>query len=78
MEQEYAILALVIVITIGTTATEMFKHYVKSKTSRLADNHGHELDTLRQQNNELKQRIATLEKIVTQPDYELKQQINSL
>ncbi|ARD24343.1 MULTISPECIES: hypothetical protein [Shewanella] len=78
MEQEYAILALVIIITVGTTATEMFKHYVKSKTSNLADNHSHELDALRQQNNELKQRIATLEKIVTEPEYDLKQQINSL
>ena len=78
MEQEYAIVALVIVITVGTTATEIFKQYMKSKSANKSGQQTEELNLLRQQNNELKQRIATLEKIVTEPEYELKQQINSL
>lgn len=78
MEQEYAILTLVIVITIGTTATEIFKHYIKSKNSANASNNNSEMNSLRQQNSELQQRVATLEKIVTEPDYELKQRIDAL
>ncbi|MDO6775802.1 hypothetical protein Q4591_10570 [Shewanella sp. 3_MG-2023] len=78
MEQEYAILTLVIVITIGTTATEMFKHYIKSKNSANASNNNNEINSLRQQNSELQQRVATLEKIVTEPDYDLKQRIDAL
>ncbi|WP_144211819.1 hypothetical protein [Shewanella donghaensis] len=78
MEQEYAILTLVIVITIGTTATEMFKHYIKSKNSANASNNNNEMNSLRQQNSELLQRVATLEKIVTEPDYDLKQRIDAL
>lgn len=78
MEQEYAILTLVIVITMGTTATEMFKHYIKSKSSADSSSNINELNVLRKQNSELQQRVATLEKIVTEPDYDLKQRIDAL
>ncbi|MDO6612737.1 hypothetical protein Q4601_11140 [Shewanella sp. 1_MG-2023] len=78
MEQEYAIVALVIIITLGTTATEMFKHYVKIKSTKHDKDNDAEISMLRQQNKELQTRIATLETIVTEPGYDLKQTINGL
>ncbi|MCL1067698.1 hypothetical protein L2735_12940 [Shewanella olleyana] len=84
MEQEYTIVALVIVITVGTTASELFKHYFKHNhlgplvNSSSGKQLHKQVEQLKEQNQALQQRIQVLEKLATDPANELKQQINSL
>ncbi|UJF22308.1 hypothetical protein [Shewanella sp. OMA3-2] len=74
MESDFAIITLVLIIVIGTTATEMFKYYMKHKqnldTSSVAE--------LKSQNQALVERVQVLERLVTDSDFELKQQFKQL
>ncbi|MCG9698419.1 hypothetical protein [Shewanella sp. Isolate11] len=77
MDKNVLITIMMITFIIGTTATEMLKHYMRAKRthSSQADD---ELKQLRQQNQHLEKRVQVLEKIVTENSYELNQQLKSL
>ncbi|MBB1363491.1 MULTISPECIES: hypothetical protein [unclassified Shewanella] len=74
MENDIAIIALVFIIVVGTTASEMFKYYMKHKqqtdTGSVSD--------LQAQNQALIERVQVLEKLVTDSDFDLKQQFKQL
>ncbi|GGP54263.1 hypothetical protein GCM10009347_21330 [Shewanella algicola] len=74
MNEDMAIIALVFIVIVGTTASEMFKQYLKHKQKTEVDG----LADLKAQNQALIERIQVLERLVTDNDFELKQQFKSL
>ena len=82
MENEYVLMVIMVTFIIGISATEMFKHYLKARQFGVgAADDSHLKDKVTQlslQNQALIERVQVLEKIVTEPEYELKQQINQL
>lgn len=82
MENEFVLMVIMVSFIIGLSATEMFKHYLKARQSGVGtvdDRHLEDKVTqLSLQNQALIERVQVLEKIVTEPEYELKQQINQL
>ncbi|MGI2170988.1 hypothetical protein ACROAE_12520 [Shewanella sp. MF05960] len=74
MNDDMAIIALVFIVIVGTTASEMFKHYLKHKQKAEADG----LADMKAQNQALIERIQVLERLVTDSDFELKQQFKNL
>ncbi|WP_394129143.1 hypothetical protein [Shewanella maritima] len=74
MESDLAIITLVVLIVTGTTASEMFKYYMKAKQANGGDN----ISDLKAQNKALVERVQVLEKLVTDEGFEVKQQINKL
>ena len=74
MDNDMAIIALVFIVIVGTTASEMFKHYLKHKQKAEADC----LTDMKKQNQALIERIQVLEKLVTDSDFDLKQQFKKL
>jgi len=82
MENEYVLMVIMGTFIIGMSATEMLKHYLKARQLGVgAADDSHLKDKVTQlslQNQTLIERVQVLEKIVTEPEYELKQQINQL
>ncbi|ABS06241.1 hypothetical protein [Shewanella baltica] len=82
MENEYVLMMIMVTFIIGISATEMFKHYLKARQLGVgATDDSHLMDKVTQlslQNQALIERVQVLEKIVTEPEYELKQQISAL
>lgn len=82
MENEYVLMVIMVTFIIGISATEMFKHYLKARqlgVSTANDRHLEDKVTqLSLQNQALIERVQVLEKIVTEPEFDLKQQINQL
>ncbi|MCS6237232.1 hypothetical protein G3495_19260 [Shewanella baltica] len=84
MENEYVLMVIMVTFIIGISATEMFKHYLKARQLGVgATDDSHLKDKVTQlslQNQALieRERVQMLEKIVTEPEYELKQQISAL
>jgi uncharacterized protein YpmB len=74
MDNDIAIIALVFIVIVGTTASEMFKHYLKHKQKADADG----VADIKAQNQALIERIQVLEKLVTDSDFELRQQFKKL
>ncbi|QDE33060.1 hypothetical protein [Shewanella polaris] len=74
MDNDLAIIALVFIIVVGTTASEMFKYYMKHKQQ--ADMGS--VSDLQAQNQALIERVQVLEKLVTDSDFDLKQQFKQL
>jgi len=74
MESDLAIITLVAIIVIGTSAVEMFKYYTKAKQR----NNSHSVDDLLAQNKALVERIQVLEQLVTDDSFELKRKLNQL
>ena len=74
MDNDIAIIALVFIVIVGTTASEMFKHYLKHKQKADADG----VADIKAQNQALIERIQVLEKLVTDSDFALKQQFKKL
>ncbi|GGP96089.1 hypothetical protein [Shewanella ulleungensis] len=74
MNEDMAIIALVFIIVVGTTASEMFKQYLRHKQKAEADG----LADIKAQNQALIERIQVLEKLVTESDFDLKQQFKNL
>lgn len=74
MNEDMAIIALVFIIVVGTTASEMFKQYLRHKQKAEADG----LADIKAQNQALIERIQVLEKLVTESDFDLKQQFKKL
>ena len=74
MDNDIAIIALVFIVIVGTTASEMFKHYLKHKQKADADG----VADIKAQNQALIERIQVLEKLVTDSDFVLKQQFKKL
>lgn len=68
------VVIIVVVAIIGGIGYDALK--MRYKYQQLASGKG--VDKLEQEISELKQRIATLESIVTDKSYQLKQQINQL
>jgi phage shock protein C len=71
---DMGVVIIVVVAIIGGIGYDALK--MRYKYQQLASGKG--VDKLEQDINELKQRIATLESIVTDKPYQLKQQINQL
>ncbi|NKF52097.1 hypothetical protein G3R49_16150 [Shewanella sp. WXL01] len=91
MENDIAIITLVALIVMGTTATELFKYYMKAKypkgklagqaaeaSSKQDAQFSSHVADLQAQNQALKERVQVLEKLVTDEGFEVKQQINRL
>ncbi|MCJ8302712.1 hypothetical protein [Shewanella sp.] len=80
MEKELIIMVVMIVFIASVTFTEGLKQYLKlRKVSRSDINQDElELELLRKQNRHLEARVQTLERIVTDSSYDLKQEINAL
>lgn len=80
MENEYVLLVIMVTFIIGVSATEMFKHYLKMRQQGGGNNRQLEdkLTQLSLQNQVLIERVQVLEKIVTEPEYDLRQKINAL
>ncbi|EGT3628342.1 hypothetical protein FAP94_18455 [Morganella morganii] len=82
MENEYVLMVIMVTFIIGMSATEMLKHYLKARQLGVgAADDSHLKDKVTQlslKNQALIERVQVLEKIVTEPEYELKQQINQL
>ncbi|GAA0792207.1 MULTISPECIES: hypothetical protein [Pseudomonadati] len=74
MESDLAIITLVAIIVIGTSAVEMFKYYSKTKQKH----NSHCVDDLLAQNKALIERIQVLEQLVTDDGYDLKRKFNQL
>ncbi|MGX9462757.1 hypothetical protein ACWXWU_16215 [Shewanella sp. A14] len=74
MDNDIAIIALAFIIVVGSTASEMFKYYMKHKQQ--ADTGS--VSDLKTQNQDLIDRIQVLEKLVTDSDFDLKQQFKKL
>ncbi|QFU25036.1 hypothetical protein FM038_024880 [Shewanella eurypsychrophilus] len=78
MEKELIIMVIMIVAIASVTFTEGFKQYLRLRKVTKMEINQDELELLRKQNRHLESRVQTLEKIVTDGSYDLKQQINSL
>ncbi|BCV67659.1 hypothetical protein [Shewanella carassii] len=68
------LMSLVAVIAIGFFAMVLIKDY----NSKQQDGQNREIEKLQREVDELKQRIANLETIVTDKSYDLKDKINRL
>ena len=77
MENDFAILALLLTVVIGATASEMFKYYIKSRHLNRNSTTDQTLAELKAQNQVLFERVQVLEKIVTDTDYSLKQEFKT-
>ena len=71
---DMGVVIIVVVAIIGGVAYDAMK--MRYKYKQLASGKG--VDTLEKEVSELKQRVATLESIVTDKSYQLKQQISQL
>ena len=71
---DMGVVIIVVVAIIGGVAYDAMK--MRYKYKQLASGKG--VDKLEQEISELKQRVATLESIVTDRSYQLKEQINQL
>lgn len=82
MEKEYILMVIMVTFIIGFSATEMFKHYLKAHQLGVNPTGDKQLEDkvtqLSLQNQVLIERVQVLEKIVTESEYELKQQISQL
>lgn len=82
MENDYALMAVITVFVICVSASEMFKVWMKSRATQTTSGVGKadksQVEQLATENAQLKERIATLEKIVTDSAYQLDQEIKSL
>ena len=78
MENDFAILALLLTVFIGATISEMFKHYLRYRQGFNHSATDQSIAELKAQNQVLFERVQTLEKIVTETDFGLKQEINQL
>ena len=78
MEKELIIMVVMIVFIASVTFTEGFKQYLKLRKVTKTDINQDELELLRKQNRHLEARVQTLERIVTDSSYDLKQEINAL
>mgnify|MGYP003117222800 CR=1 FL=1 len=78
MDKELIVMTIMIVFIVSITITEGLKYYLKFKKVSKADINQDELDLLRKQNRHLEERVQTLERIVTDNSYDLKQEINAL
>ncbi|WP_229377275.1 phage shock protein B [Shewanella woodyi] len=78
MDKEIIIMVIMLALIISTAISEGLKHYFRMKKITKADIKLDELELLRKQNRHLEDRVQTLEKIVTDSSYDLKQQINAL
>ena len=74
MENDFAIITLVVFVVLGTTASEMFKYYMKAKQHTGGEN----INELKAQNQALIERVQVLERLVTDDTYELKKQFKNL
>ncbi|MCL1064950.1 phage shock protein B [Shewanella benthica] len=78
MEKELIIMVVMIVFIASVTLTEGLKQYLRLRKVSRSDINQDELELLRKQNRHLEARVQTLERIVTDSSYDLKQEINSL
>lgn len=82
MENDYALMAVITVFVICVSASEMFKVWMKSRISQTSSGHNKadqsQVEQLAAENAQLKERIVTLEKIVTDSAYQLDQEIKNL
>lgn len=78
MDKELIIMVVMIVFIVSMGLTEGFKQYLKLRKISKSEINQDELELLRKQNRHLEARVQTLEKIVTDSSYDLKQQINAL
>ncbi|WP_394204197.1 hypothetical protein [Shewanella waksmanii] len=78
MDKQTLVMIVMLAFIACATFSELFKYYLKTKRVSNADIKNSEIDLLRQQNRQLQERVETLEKIVTEPSYDLKQRINAL
>ncbi|MGI2258682.1 hypothetical protein [Shewanella sp. GXUN23E] len=82
MENDYALMTVITVFVICVSASEMFKIWMKSRNAYTRSGIGKadktQVEQLTSENAQLKARIATLEKIVIDPAYQLGQQIKNL
>ncbi|MEC4726323.1 phage shock protein B [Shewanella sp. D64] len=78
MDKELIIMVVMIAFIVSVTFTEGLKQYLKLRKVSKSEINQDELEQLRKQNHHLEARVQTLEKIVTDSSYDLKQQINAL
>lgn len=78
METEQLKLVVILIIVVSAISAEILKYYlkIKSKTRKYQGNDS--LADVKAENTALKQRIEVLEKLVTEDDFELKQQFKHL
>ena len=78
MDKDLIVMIIMIAFIISATFTEGLKYYLKVKKVTRADIEQDELALLKKHNRHLEERVQTLEKIVTDSSYDLKQKINAL
>lgn len=67
-----------LVAVVGAFAYAFYEQHTKTKIKLAATQHNPNQDALKQEIDSLKQRVATLEAIVTDKSYSLKQEIERL
>ncbi|QLE83696.1 MULTISPECIES: hypothetical protein [Shewanella] len=78
MDKQTLVMIIMLAFIVSATFSEVFKYYLRTKRVSHGDIKNSEIDLLQQQNRQLQERVAVLEKIVTEPSYDLKQRINAL
>ena len=66
---------MIVIVVVCSMAFAAFDSYNKHKNKAVSSK---ELDELKAEHDKLKERVATLESIVTDKSYQLKEQINRL
>ncbi|QDF77062.1 MULTISPECIES: hypothetical protein [Shewanella] len=78
MDKQQVVMIIMLVLVAATTLSEMYKYYLKQQKRKQVSDNNDEVLRLKQHNEQLEQRVRVLERIVTDNDYQLKQEFETL
>ncbi|ASJ98462.1 MULTISPECIES: hypothetical protein [Shewanella] len=78
MDKQQVVMIIMLVLVAATTLSEMYKYYLKQQKRKQVSDNTDEVLRLKQHNEQLEQRVRVLERIVTDNDYQLKQEFETL
>ncbi|WP_281214164.1 hypothetical protein [Shewanella insulae] len=78
MDKQQVVMIVMLVLVVATSLSELYKYRLRQERRRTAPGNRDEMARLRQENQRLAERVSVLERIVTDGDYQLKQEFAEL
>ncbi len=78
MDKQQVVMIVMLVLVVATSLSELYKYRLRQERRRPTRGDTDEMNRLRQENQRLAERVSVLERIVTDSDYQLKQEFAEL
>ena len=78
MDKQQVVMIIMLVLVVATSLSELYKHRLRLDRRRSTPRNTDEVDRLKQENQRLAERVSVLERIVTDSDYQLRQEFAAL